>query len=102
MTKREALNGKPYAGNPHVRFDEGEAASTATSRRGSLLYKELNTAGAKVVEKVGGIHTNDLFTLLDPLDRRTNWRDAYHHTSKVYKIEAKKVADAVLAANRER
>ena len=38
MTKREALNGKPYAGNPHVRFDEGEAASTATSRRGSLLY----------------------------------------------------------------
>ena len=39
MTKREALNGKPYAGNPHVRFDEGEAASTATSRRGSLLYK---------------------------------------------------------------
>ena len=41
MTKREALNGKPYAGNPHVRFDEGEAASTATSRRGSLLYKKL-------------------------------------------------------------
>ena len=40
MTKREALNGKPYAGNPHVRFDEGEAASTATSRRGSLLYRE--------------------------------------------------------------
>ncbi len=41
MTKREALSGKPYAGNPHVRFDEGEAASTATSRRGSLLYKKL-------------------------------------------------------------
>ena len=41
MTKREALNGKPYAGNPHVRFDEGEAASTATSRRGSLLYKKI-------------------------------------------------------------
>ena len=39
MTKREVLNGKPYAGNPHVRFDEGEVASTATSRRGSLLYK---------------------------------------------------------------
>ena len=39
MTKREAINGKPYAGNPHIRFDEGEAASTATSKRGSLLYK---------------------------------------------------------------
>ena len=46
MTKREALNGKPYAGNPHVRFDEGEAASTATSRRGSLLYNKKNVRAA--------------------------------------------------------
>ena len=34
----KALNGKPYAGNPHVRFDEGEVAPAATPRRGSLLY----------------------------------------------------------------
>ena len=34
------LRGKPDAGNPHVRFDEGEGAS-AKPRRGSLLYKEL-------------------------------------------------------------
>ena len=34
-----ALRGKPDAGNPHVRFDEGEDASAATPRRGSLLYK---------------------------------------------------------------
>ena len=27
MTTGKALDGKPYAGNPHVRFDEGEAAS---------------------------------------------------------------------------
>ena len=33
-------DGKPYAGNPHVRFDEGEVASATTPRRGSLLYKE--------------------------------------------------------------
>ena len=33
-----ALSGKPYAGNPHVRFDEGEVASVKP-RRGSLLYK---------------------------------------------------------------
>ena len=31
------LRGKPYAGNPHVRFDEGEVAS-AKPRRRSLLY----------------------------------------------------------------
>ena len=33
------LRGKPDAGNPHVRFDEGEVAS-AKPRRGSLLYIE--------------------------------------------------------------
>ena len=64
MTTGKALNGKPYAGNPHVRFDEGEVAPctaeaslrrrpcrrqpegcasrcAATPRRGSLLYKKL-------------------------------------------------------------
>ena len=38
-----AQRGKPYAGNPHVRVDEGEDASVATPRRGSLLYKKLLT-----------------------------------------------------------
>ena len=35
-----ALRGKPDAGNPHVRFDEGEVASAETPRRGSLLYSK--------------------------------------------------------------
>ena len=53
MATGKALDGKPYAGNPHVRFDEGEVASAATSRRGSLLYKLLlgidyGTGGCKV------------------------------------------------------
>ena len=39
MTTGKALNVKPYAGNPHARFDEGEVASAATPRRGTLLYK---------------------------------------------------------------
>ena len=43
MATGKALNGKPYAGNPHVRFDEGEVASAATSRRGSLLYNTTTT-----------------------------------------------------------
>ena len=33
------LRGKPDAGNPRVRFDEGEVAS-AKPRRGSLLYNK--------------------------------------------------------------
>ena len=39
MTAGKALGGKPYAVNPHVRFDEGEVASAKTPRGGSLLYK---------------------------------------------------------------
>ena len=42
MATGKALNGKPYAVNPHVRFDEWEVASAATSRRGSLLYRLSN------------------------------------------------------------
>ena len=42
-TKTAVLNGKPDAGNPHVRFDEGEVAS-AKPRRGSLLYRNLKVA----------------------------------------------------------
>ena len=41
MTTGKALDGKPYAGNPHVRFDKRDVASTATPRRGSLLYKTI-------------------------------------------------------------
>ena len=40
MATGKALDGKPYAGNPHVRFDEGEVAPAATPRRGSLLYRK--------------------------------------------------------------
>ena len=42
MKTKKVLNGKSYAGNPRVRFDEGDVASAATSRRGSLLYKHSN------------------------------------------------------------
>ena len=41
MTTRKALDGKPYAGNQHVRFDDGEVIPSAKPRRGSLLYKRL-------------------------------------------------------------
>ena len=57
-----ALRGKPDAGSPHVRFDEGEVAPAATPRRGSLLYKTEQVAG---IISVSGI--------ADPLpDARAN------------------------------
>ena len=43
MATGKALDGKPYAGNPHVRFDEGEVAPAATPRRGSLLYSSIHS-----------------------------------------------------------
>ena len=43
MATEKALDGKPAAGNPHIRFDEGEVAPAATPRRGSLLYKNKAT-----------------------------------------------------------
>jgi len=62
--------------------------------------KELNEAAAKVVAEIGGIATDDLFALLDPLDREANWRDVFHHKKETCKMEAKQVADAVLGAIR--
>ena len=58
--------------------------------------KELNEAAAKVVAEIGSIETNDLFALLDPLDRDTNWRDVFHHKKETCNMEARQVADAVL------
>ena len=54
--------------------------------------RELNAAGAKVVARLGGIETNDLFALLDPLDREKNWSDVYHHRPHVRRMAAEQVA----------
>ena len=68
-----------------------DAAKTAKAR-------ELNAAGAKVVARLGGIATNDLFAALDPLDRNANWSDTFHHKPHVRKMEGGLVAKAVLSA----
>ena len=60
--------------------------------------RELNAAGAKVVAELGGIETNDLFALCDPLDRATNWSDVYHFRKEAKAMQADQVAAAVLSA----
>jgi alpha-L-fucosidase len=60
--------------------------------------RELNEAGRSVVERLGGIATDDLFALLDPLDRAANWSDTYHHKPEAVRLEAGQVARAALAA----
>ena len=54
MTKRDVHNGKPYAGNPHMRFDDGEDAS-ATSRCGSLFCKRLLPRAFCMVVQILGL-----------------------------------------------
>jgi hypothetical protein len=58
--------------------------------------RALNAAAADVVKRLGGIETNDLFSLLDPLDREQNWSDTYHHKAPVCKKEAEHVVASVM------
>ena len=64
-----ALRGKPDAGNPHVRFDEGEVASVTTPRRGSLLYKGILVICAAVAASVAFGTPERTLTLDDYRDR---------------------------------
>ena len=76
------------------------ATSTPLNGRAPVRAKkvlELNAAAADVVARVGGIETDDLFALLDPLDREANWADEYHHKVETREMTAKKVAEAILA-----
>ena len=67
--------------------------------RKTAKVKELNAAAAKVVAEAGGVETNDLFALLEPLDREANWRDEFHHRKETCKMEANQVAAAILRAD---
>ena len=58
--------------------------------------RALNAAAADVVKRLGGIATDDLFVLLDPLDREQNWSDTFHHKPPVRTQEAEQVAASVL------
>lgn len=76
---------------PHARIVW--ASSTPLKDAGKTeKARQLNLAAAKVVEALGGIETNDLFSLLDPMDREVNWRDVYHHRESAVEAEAQQVA----------
>lgn len=58
--------------------------------------KVLNDIGAKVAAEFG-LPMNDLFSLMDPLDRAKYWTDTFHHNTDAKKMQAKQVADSVRA-----
>ena len=57
--------------------------------------RELNAAAARVIAELGGIATDDLFALCDPLDRATNWSDEYHFRPEAKAKQADQVAASV-------
>lgn len=66
----------------------------------TAVVKKLNAAAAEVVKDpaLGVVAVNDLFSLLDPLDRQANWSDVYHHKPPTVNKEAAQVAASVLKA----
>ena len=62
--------------------------------------KALNAAALDAIKdpQLGAVAVNDLFALLDPLDREKNWSDVFHHRPPLREQEARQVADAVLKA----
>lgn len=58
--------------------------------------KKLNEIGRKVAAEFTK-DVDDLFALLDPLDRETNWSDTFHHKGPVREQEADQVAASVLS-----
>lgn len=59
--------------------------------------RELNTIAARVM-KEAGIPTNDLFALMDPLDRSKVWTDTYHYSAEGKKMQAAQVSEHIRAA----
>ncbi len=59
--------------------------------------KELNAIAARVMSEEG-VPTDDLFALMDPLDREANWSDTFHFKGEAQKAQAKSVGDCVRKA----
>ena len=64
----------------------------------TAVVKKLNAVAAEVIKDpaLGVVAVDDLFSLLDPLDRKANWSDVYHHKPPTVDKEAAQVAASVL------
>ncbi len=109
-------NGLHSLGTPNAAWEKGLKAALDLIRRkqpqAKLVWcastplkdarktekaKALNAIAAKETKRLG-IPTNDLFALLDPLDREKNWSDVFHHKTPLREKEADQVAATVLSA----
>ena len=58
----------------------------------------LNAAARRAASDVGGIDEDDLYSLVNPLDRRTYWVDMHHYTHAGYELLASQVVERVSTA----
>ena len=71
--------------------------TTSTPLKDPILTekaKRLNAIAAGVM-KEENIPTDDLFALMDPLDRTKFWADTYHYTTEGKNIQAHQVAEVI-------
>ena len=58
----------------------------------------LNAAASRAAESVGDVAANDLYSLVNPLERKSYWVDTHHYTDAGYEILASQVVEKVVAA----
>jgi hypothetical protein len=75
--------------------------SSTPSRKEELTAQvmELNAIAAHVMDELS-IPIDDLFTLMNPLDRKEFWTDDYHYAEAGRKLQAHQVADTIRATLR--
>ena len=98
MATRKVLDGKPYAGNAHVRFDDGEVASAATPRRWALLCKSLMLAAGMSAAMLARGATNYVDCALQDYAGHdgSSWELAFETIQEA--VDAAAAGDTVLVA----
>ena len=105
--KEKVMQGKPYAGNPHVRFDEGAGASRH-SGRSALLYTYtciLTAIAGTTSFAAAGAANADVFTLKGPVKtnafRQAEFKWAVHLRHDYSKTYVTKLFLAMAEYDRE-
>ena len=76
------------------------ASSTPINTKDARADKvaALNAAARRAAESVGDVAANDLYSLTDPLERKSYWVDTHHYTDAGYELLASQVVEKVVAA----
>ncbi len=76
------------------------ASSTPINTKDARADKvaALNAAARRAAESVGDVAENDLYSLVNPLERKSYWVDTHHYTDAGYELLASQVAEMVSAA----